>query len=42
MLHTLDSLKKRGFEIELLDVHEDGLVTPRQVADAIRPDTALV
>ncbi|MDD7771186.1 MAG: cysteine desulfurase NifS [Firmicutes bacterium] len=42
VLHTLDSLKKRGFEIELLDVHEDGLVTPRQVADAIRPDTALV
>ncbi|MCQ2433278.1 MAG: cysteine desulfurase NifS [Clostridia bacterium] len=41
-LHTLDKLKKQGFEIELLDVHENGLVTAEQVAAAIREDTALV
>ena len=42
VLHTLDRLKAEGFEIELLDVHGNGLVTPEQVAAAIRPDTALV
>lgn len=42
VLHTLDKLKKKGFEITLLDVHEDGLVTPEQVRDAIREDTCLV
>ena len=42
VLHTLDKLKKEGFEITLLDVHENGMVTPGQVADAIRQDTCLV
>ena len=42
VLHTLDKLKQEGFEITLLDVHENGIVTPEQVADAIRPDTCLV
>ena len=42
MLHTLDKLKKQGFEITLLDVGEKGRVSPQQVADAIREDTALV
>jgi cysteine desulfurase len=42
VLHTLDAMKKEGFEITLLDVHENGLVTPEQVAEAIRPDTCLV
>ena len=42
VLHTLEALKKQGFEITLLDVHENGLVTPEQVADAIRDDTCLV
>ena len=42
VLHTLDRLKKQGFEIELLDVHEYGNITPEQVANAIRPDTCLV
>ncbi len=42
VLHTLDALRAEGFEIELLDVHENGIVTPEQVAAAIRPDTALV
>ena len=42
VLHTLERLKTEGFDIELLDVHENGLVTPEQAAAAIRPDTALV
>lgn len=42
VLHTLDKLKKQGFEITLLDVHASGLVTAQQVADAIREDTCLV
>lgn len=42
VLHTLDKLKKEGFEITLLDVGEKGIVTPQQVSDAIREDTALV
>lgn len=42
VLHTLDRLKERGFEITLLDVHDNGLVSAQQVAEAIRPDTCLV
>jgi len=42
VLHTLNKLEKEGFEIELLDVHNNGIVTPDQVRDAIREDTALV
>ena len=42
VLHTLDKLKKEGFEIELLDVHSNGIVTAEQVKNAIREDTALV
>lgn len=42
VLHTLDKLKHQGYEITLLDVHADGLVTPDQVAEAIREDTCLV
>lgn len=42
VLHTLEKLKKQGFDITLLDVHEDGLVRPAEVEQAIRPDTCLV
>ena len=42
VLHTLKKLEKEGFEITLLDVHENGIVTAEQVAAAIRPDTCLV
>ena len=42
VLHTLSKLEKEGFEITLLDVHENGLVTPEQVREAIREDTCLV
>lgn len=42
VLHTLNKLEREGFEITLLDVHENGLITPQQVSDAIRPNTCLV
>ena len=42
VLHTLDKLQREGFEITLLDVHEDGVVRLEDVKAAIRPDTALV
>lgn len=42
VLHTLKKLEKEGFEVTLLDVHSNGVVTAKQVADAIREDTALV
>lgn len=42
VLHTLERLKKNGFEVELLDVHANGMVTAEQVKEAIRPDTCLV
>ncbi len=42
VLHTLKKLEKEGFEITLLSVGEKGIVSPSQVAETIRPDTALV
>ena len=42
VLHTLDKLRRDGFEIELLPVGPVGTVTAQQVADAIWPDTCLV
>ncbi|MBQ6752866.1 MAG: cysteine desulfurase [Clostridia bacterium] len=42
VLHTLEKLKKSGFEITLVDVHEDGIVRPGEVEAAIREDTCLV
>lgn len=42
VLHTLKRLEKEGFEVTYLDVHSNGLITPAEVEEAIRPDTALV
>ena len=42
VLHTLEQLKTEGFEVTLLDVHENGVVRPEEVAAAIRPETCLV
>ena len=42
VLHMLKRLEQEGFEITLLDVHENGIVSPEEVAAAIRPDTCLV
>ena len=42
VLHTLKKLEKEGFEVTLLDVHENGIIKPEEVAAAIREDTILV
>ncbi len=42
VLHTLKKLEREGYEITLLDVHENGMVSAQQVAEAIREDTCLV
>ncbi|MCD7827802.1 MAG: cysteine desulfurase NifS [Clostridiales bacterium] len=42
VLHTLDKLKKQGYDVTLLPTDENGLVTAEQVAEAIRDDTCLV
>ena len=42
ILHTLRKLEKNGFTVTLLPVHENGLVSPDEVAEALRDDTCLV
>lgn len=42
VLHTLKRLEEEGFDVTLLDVHENGVVTPEEVDAAIRDDTCLV
>lgn len=42
VLHTVEKLEQQGFEVTYLPVHEDGLVRPEELEQAIRPDTALV
>lgn len=42
VLHTLKQLEKEGFEVTLLDVHQNGVIKAEEVKAAIRPDTALV
>jgi len=41
MLHTLEKLEKRGFEITLLPVYENGIVRLDEFEAAIRDDTLL-
>ena len=42
VLHTLNKLEKEGFEITLLPVHENGIIIPSEVEEAIKEDTCLV
>ncbi len=42
ILHTLNKLKKYGFEITLLPVHENGIIRLDELEAAIREDTCLV
>jgi len=42
VLHTLKALEKDGYEVTLLDVHEDGVVRLEDVKAAVREDTCLV
>lgn len=42
VLHTCKALEKEGFEVTYLDVYENGIVKPQDVANAIKDTTALV
>ncbi len=42
VLHTVEELKKEGFEVTLVPVDESGILKVSDVAAAIRADTALV
>lgn len=42
VLHTCEFLEKQGYEVTYLPVDEKGLITAKQVEDAIREDTCLV
>ena len=42
ILHTLRKLEKHGFEVTLLDIPADGVITADEVKAALRPDTCLV
>ncbi len=42
VLHAMKRLEKQGLTVTYLDVHEDGVVRPEDVAAALTEDTALV
>ncbi|MBQ4354132.1 MAG: cysteine desulfurase NifS [Clostridia bacterium] len=42
VLHTVEKLRKSGFTVTYLDVHEDGIVRPEEVEAAITDETCLV
>ncbi len=42
ILHTCNDMEKKGFEVTYLPIDENGYVSPEDVKNAIREDTALV
>lgn len=42
VLHMLKKLERSGFEVTFLDIPQDGIIRPQQVAEAVRDDTCLV
>jgi len=42
VLHTCQTLEKKGYDVTYLPVDENGLVSPQSVKDALRDDTLLV
>jgi cysteine desulfurase len=42
VLHTLEKLERESYEVELLGVHSNGIVSAEQVERAIREDTCLI
>ena len=42
VMNVLKKLERDGFDITWLDVHPNGLISPAQVAENIRPSTCLV
>ena len=42
ILHTLEYLEAKGFEVTYLDVDEDGIINPEELEAEIRDDTILI
>lgn len=42
MLHTMEEAEKEGYDVSYLPVDENGLLSAKQVEDAIREDTILI
>ena len=42
ILHTCDALEKEGYTVTYLNVDEYGLVSPEDLKQAIKPDTAII
>ena len=42
VLHTLEALEQQGFSMTYLKPDSEGRISPQQLEEAIRPDTALV
>ncbi|ABM03149.1 cysteine desulfurase IscS [Psychromonas ingrahamii 37] len=42
VLDTCRQLEREGYEVTYLDPKEDGIVTPQQLKEVLRPDTVLV
>ena len=42
VLHVVDQLIEEGFEITFVEIDDTGLVDPKRVMEAVRPDTILV
>ncbi len=42
VLHTVDHLKREGFEVTLVPIMSNGLIDPQEVEKAIREDTCIV
>lgn len=42
VLHTLETLEQQGFSVTYLKPDSEGRISPQQLEEAIRPDTALV
>lgn len=42
VLHTLEALEQQGFSVTYLNPDSEGRISPQQLEEAIRPDTALV
>ena len=42
VLNTMAALEKEGFTVTYLDVHEDGIVRPQELEEAITEETGLV
>ena len=42
ILHSADALKKQGYDVTVLPVDENGVVSLEELENAIRPDTVLI